>query len=201
MTASGAPHTALAVPSRLLMERSVGSQAGAQAVEFVVGDQLRNLRVDGIDRFSDRGRCGTTASGQTDLHSPAIHGIVSALKIFPKNEGVDQLAGHLLAQPHGGDDLRLGAELGLRLRMIQAGEHERAVAWDVVAPGAVEGSSYCVPVHVACFAHELRHWDILIPGSTTHLTWKAATDHRARQRLLDLAEHGESTPQASYFNF
>jgi hypothetical protein len=39
-----------------------------------------------------------------------------------------------------------------------------------------------------------------IPGSIGHLTRQAATDNGARQRLLDLAENGESATQARHLS-
>jgi chloride channel protein, CIC family len=165
----------------LVAHRSVGRQACAQPVQFVGADQLRKLGLDRVGRRSDRDCRRASALGQADLHPPPVHRVIAALEILAENEGVDQLAGRLLAQPQRGDDIGLGAEHRIRRGVVQVGEDEWAVTGNVVAPRACERPGDGVAVDVARLAHQLRHGDVLVPGAIGHLLGQAATEHRAPQ--------------------
>lgn len=105
-------------------------------------------------------------------------------------------SGHLLAQPQRGDDIGLWAVRRLRRAVIKAREHERAVAWNVVASGSFQRLSCCVPVHVAC---------LRISCGTGAASYQARSlfggggvgTSRLGERLLDLGKHEESTAQPS----
>ena len=62
-------------------------------------------RVDCVDGRPARGRRGSSALGQRDRHAPAIVRVGCPIQIAPDHQCVDELAGGLLGDAEGLDDV------------------------------------------------------------------------------------------------
>ena len=156
---------------------------------------VRNRRVDRVGRRLDREGGRPSASRQSHAHPPPILGVVPALEVLPEHKGVNQLTGCLLAQSERGHDVGLGAEPRFRRPVIQAGEHEDAVAGNVIEAGCGERASHGVSVHVACLTHQPWHWNLLGSRAIAHRGCRRRLRHGHTLRYarsIDCQEDGQS---------